>query len=543
MAKFDRTRLGGVALSACLLAAGCAPSLEGNEPREPKKDVPQAFSADGTNEGQSLAQQKWREFFGSSELRSLIEAALRNNQELNIRLQEIIIAQTEIDARKGDYLPKVDAYAGAGVEKVGRYTRHGQVDESLGLDEHMGDFGFGLRGSWEVDVWGKLRNAAKSAQLRYLSSVEGRNFVVTQLVAEIARSYYELVALDRELEVVERNIAIQTDALEVMKIQKAAARVTQLAVQRFEAEVTKNRSRLFELKQERVLAENRINFLVGRFPQPVARNAAAFDEPIPASLHTGLPSKLLENRPDVRQAELALEAAKLDVKSAKAAFYPSLSIDAGVGYNSFNIEHLVTTPESLIYNAAGGLTAPLLNRAAITAQYRSANARQVQAVYEYERAILQAFTDVVNQVSVLDNLRKAYDLQKDQVRLLTDAVDVSNTLFQTARADYMEVLLTRRDSLDAELELVRTKKQQLVALVNLYQALGGGWLSYAKEGPPKDQGGGAPAQPTERKSADAKPTETAPSAQPTEAKPTETAPAAQPAETTPADAKPPAPHP
>jgi len=422
-----------------------------------------------------------------------VDTALKNNQELNIRLQEIIIAHAEVSARKGEYLPKLSAGVGAGVEKVGRSTRNGTVDEAFGLPENMGDFSFGLMGSWEIDVWKKLRNSANAANYRFLASVEGRNFMVTQLVAEIARSYYELTALDNQLDVLKRNIAIQTDALEVVKLEKMAARVTELAVQRFEAEVFKNRSRLYDLEQQRIEAENRINFLVGRFPQPVQRDSAKFKEPLPQVLQTGVPSELLENRPDVKQAELDLEAAKLDVKAAKAGFYPSLKIDAGVGYNSFNLDHIVTTPESLIYNVAGNLTAPLLNRAAIKAQYRSANARQLQAVFSYERTILQAFTDVANQIAKIDNLKKGYDLQAQQVDKLTHATEISVILFTSARADYMEVLLTRRDSLDAELELIETKKQQLQTMVNMYQALGGGWRATGQAKPgTKEQPSAAP---------------------------------------------------
>jgi NodT family efflux transporter outer membrane factor (OMF) lipoprotein len=467
-----------VVLSLGLLGVACAPSLGNNAPREPKKEVPKDFGAPpgaSSSEGASLAAQKWKEFFPSAELRSLIEGALKNNQELNIRLQEIIIAQNEVSARQGEYLPKVSAAAGAGIDRPGKYTRNGATDEHLGLPNPMGNFGFGLMGSWEVDVWQKLRNAAKAADLRYRASIEARNFLLTQLVAEIARSYYELVALDRLLEVLNSNIAIQTDALEVVKTQKEAAKVTELAVQRFEAEVLKNKSRLYALEQQRVLAENRINFLVGRYPQRVARSAANFEAPLPASVQTGLPSKLLENRPDVRQAELELEASKLDVASAKVAFYPSLTIDAGVGYESFNVEHLIDTPDSLVLGAAGKLVAPLLNRKAIEAQYKNAGARQIQAVYQYERTLLQAFTDVRNQLATLENLRHAYELQSEQVEKLKSAVDVSGVLFQSARADYMEVLLTRRDSLEAEMDLIETKKQQLLALVNVYQALGGGW--------------------------------------------------------------------
>jgi NodT family efflux transporter outer membrane factor (OMF) lipoprotein len=303
--------------------------------------------------------------------------------------------------------------------------------------------------------------------------------MLTQLVAEIARSYYELIAVDNEIEIVQANIEIQTQALEIVRLQKQAARVTELAVQRFEAEVLKNRSRLYDLQQDRVQLENRINFLVGRYPQPVARNPATFNDPLPATVQAGMPSQLLENRPDVRRAELELEAAKLDVKSAKAAFYPSLTLDAAVGYQAFNAAHLVSTPENVLFGLAGGLTMPLLNRKGITAAYRSANARQIQAVVNYEKTLLQAYTDVANQLAMIQNLNKAYELQHQQVDTLVRAVDVSNTLFTSARADYMEVLLTRRDSLEAQLELIETKKRQFQALVNIYQALGGGWKKAA----------------------------------------------------------------
>src|SRR5690606_3486667 len=155
-------------------------------------------------------------------------------------------------------------------------------------------------------------------------------------------------------------------------------------------------------------------------------------------------------RPDVRRAELELEAAKLDVKAARAAFYPSPSIDAEVGYRAFNAEHLVSTPASLVVGLAGKLPAPLLHRKAIEAQYRSANARQIQAVFAYEQTLLQAFTDVANQLAATENLRRSYELQAQQVDTLHRSVEISNVLFQSARADYMEVLMTRRDALEAE---------------------------------------------------------------------------------------------
>lgn len=468
---------GAAVVALCVLATGCIPTLVENPSRDVSRAVPDSFRRDeaATPAEPGVARRRWSEFFTSAELRGLIELALANNQELNVQVQEIVIAANEVSARRGEYLPKLGAGLGTGVEKVGGFTSQGRADAANGVPEHLGNFGFGLNASWEIDVWGRLRNAASSAKARYLASIEGRNFMVTQLVAELARSYYELIALDAQLEVLERNIQLQADALEVVRMEKQAARVTELAVQRFEAEVLKNRSRLFDLRQERVQAENRINFLVGRFPQPVARDAAQLTAPLPAMLQSGVPSELLEHRPDLRRAELELQAAKLDVDVARARFFPSLSIDARVGYQSFNLAHLVDTPLSIFYALAGNVMAPLLNRAGIEAEYRSANARQLQAVFNYERTLLQAFTDVANQLVEFENLQKGYALQAQQVATLGRSVEVSNVLFQSARADYMEVLLTRRDSLDAQLELIETRKRVLQSMVKLYQALGGGW--------------------------------------------------------------------
>lgn len=475
----DASMRSSLRLIACvlLLAVGCAPSLKDNPPRAVNKAVPENFGTSATlapSEG-NTGHKKWADFFSEPELKALIETALKNNQELNIRLQEIVIAQNEVRARRGEYSPKLSAGVGAGVEKVGGRTSQGVSDEAHGLPENLGNFTFGLNASWEIDIWKRLRNSTQAANYRYLSSIEGKNFMVTALVAELANSYYELLALDNQLEVLDKNIEIQSSALEIVKLEKEAARVTELAVQRFEAELFKNKSRRFDLEQQRVQAENRINFLVGRFPQPVARNAAKFNDQLPGPVHAGIPADMLDNRPDLRQAARDLQAAELDAKVAKAGFYPALSIEAGVGYESFNVKHLVATPEALLYNLAGNLTAPLLNRNAIAAQYRSANARQLQAVFNYERTLLQAFTDVANQLARIKNLQGGYELQARQVTKLTEAIEVSNILFQSARADYMEVLLTRRDALDAQMELIETKKHQLQAVVDVYQALGGGW--------------------------------------------------------------------
>ena len=464
------------------LVPGCVPSLQHNQARDPRLDLPGRFSPPAGLASShepvgpsNLARATYTEFFADPALRALIQEAMDHNQDLNIGLQDIILARTEAGRSRGAVLPQVDAKAGVGLEKVGRYTSQGVSDEAHRVAGNLGDLGFGLVASWEVDIWRRLRDARDAADVRYLASIESRNFMVTQVIAEVARAYYDMVATDRQLELLRGNLDLQASALAMISLEKQAARVTELAVQRFEAEVFRNRSRLYALKQERVQAENRINFLLGRVARPLAAATDSLGAHLPDLPQAGLPFDLLANRPDVRQAELTMAASKLDVSAARAAFYPALRVGAGAGFRAFNPKHLLLTPASLVYDITGNLVAPLLNRAAIIADYQGANARQIEAVLGYEKAVLQAFTEVANQLAMLDNLRQFYELKAAQVATLQRAVDASTMLFQSARADYMEVLLTRRDYLDAHMELVEGQKQRYQALVGLYQALGGGW--------------------------------------------------------------------
>lgn len=449
------------------------------EMKDENRALPKSYGndIDSTN----AANIQWRQYFNDPYLIALIDSALYNNQELNIILNEMEIAQNEVMARKGEYLPSVDIKAGAGVDKTPRYTPLGaneattEIEPGREMPDPVPDLMLGAFASWELDIWSKLRNAKKSAALRYLATTEGKNFMVTHLVAEIANSYYELLALDNQLEILQKNIDLQTNALEIVKMQKKSARVTELAVRRFEAQVLKTKSLQYAVRQHIVEVENRLNFLIGRFPRHINRDFTMFNEMPIDSLATGVPSQLLANRPDIRQAEYELAASRLDVKVARARFYPSLSITAGVGLQAFDPAYLIKTPESILYSLAGDIASPLINRKAIKAAYFNANAKQVQAVYSYEQAILKAYIEVYNQLSNIDNLKKSYDLRKKQVRALTESIDISNDLFRSARADYMEVLLTQRDALESKFELIETKKQQLNAKVNMYQALGGGW--------------------------------------------------------------------
>ena len=429
----------------------------------------------------TTARVQWKQFFTDPNLQALIGTALQNNQELNITLQELEIARNEIRARQGEYLPFVSLGARADVAKVGKYTLQGATEENIDIKEGrrtpdpLTNFEVGAFATWEVDIWHKLRNAKKAATIRYLATVEGKNFMVTNLISEIANSYYELLAFDNQLEIVKQNIGIQSNALELVKLQKESARTTELAVKRFEAQVQHTKSLQFQLQQSIIETENKLNFLAGRYPQPVVRNDQSFNGLLPAVVQAGLPAQLLGNRPDIRQAEQQLVAAKIDVQVARANFYPSLRLDGAVGLAAFNPTLLVSTPQSMLFALAGDFAAPLFNRNGIKVAYLNANALQTQAVYRYEKTVLNAYIEVANQVSNISNLEKSYEAKAKEVDALNQSVDISNSLFRSARAEYTEVLFTQRDALESKFDLIETRMQQLNASVNAYRALGGGW--------------------------------------------------------------------
>ncbi|UEG49728.1 TolC family protein [Ferruginibacter lapsinanis] len=461
----------------CLVQIGCkVPAIVENKA---KPTVPLSYG-NSTDTANSAAIQ-WRTFFADKDLETLIDTALKNNKELLITLQEIEIARNDIRVKKGQLLPSVIGGGGIGVEKVGRYTSQGAGDASTEIKpgtevpDWLPDYKVGAYATWEIDIWKKLRTEKKAAVTRYLSTVEGKNFLITNLIAEIANDYYELLALDNQLEIVKQTITLQQNALEVVKVQKDAGRETSLAVKKFEAEVLNSQSREFDIQQKIKETENEINFLLGRYPQPVVRNTTAFFNAVPQQVQTGIPSQLLQQRPDIKQAELDLAAAKLDVKVARAEFYPSFGISSSIGFNAFKPSYLVKFPESLLASLAGDVAGPLINKNAIKAEFDNANARQTQALYNYEKTILNACIEVSTELSNLSNLEKTYQLKSKEVNALTASIDISNDLFKSARANYFEVLMTQRDAVESKLELIETKLHQFNAVTNLYRSLGGGW--------------------------------------------------------------------
>lgn len=444
------------------------------------EDLPTAFNTTGVDTFNS-AQLSWKAYFKDPNLMDLIDSTLIHNQELNILQQEIAVSGYEIRVKKGEYLPHVNFGAGAGVDKKARYTNIGameaQTEMSPGkeMPDPLSDLSLGAYASWELDIWHKLHNAKYAAVNRYLATVEGKHFMQTQLIAEVANHYYELIALDQQLNVVKQNIAIQNNALEIVRLQKLATRVTELAVKKFEAEVYKTQSLQYEIEQKIALTENSLNFLLGRYPQRITRTQAAIMDLLPQQLGVGVPTALLSNRPDIMRAEYALKAADLDVKVAKAKFYPAIGLSAGVGLQGFNPTHLIKAPESILYNIAGDLVAPLINKNGIKADYLSANAKQIQAVYEYEKTVLNAYVEVNNELQKISNLKSNIELKSKQVAALNQSILIVNDLFTATRADYMEVLMTQRDALESKFDLIESQQNLMKSCISIYKSLGGGW--------------------------------------------------------------------
>jgi NodT family efflux transporter outer membrane factor (OMF) lipoprotein len=466
-----------ITCSVLLILPSCA--IPGLREAEPAPDLPATFNGKTTPD--NVARLGIKDFFSDPLLLCLIDQALASNRELMILNEEVQIASNEIRARQGAYLPFVNFRSEAGLEKQSVYTPLGAAEKDLEYRDFKHfpnpnkNFLLGLNFIWELDIWRELRNARDAAQQRYLAAIEHRNYFVTRLVAEIAENYYRLMALDQRLATLDKVIQLQEQSLKLAIARKEAGRGTELAVQRFQAEVRKNQSEKLIVNQEIVEVENRINFLVNRFPQAVERATTGFYDLNIIALSVGVPAQLLQNRADIRQADRDLEAAGLDVLVARAHFFPKLDITANVGYQAFNPKYLFN-PDALFYDAAGGLVAPLLNKKAIQAEYMSANARQLQAVYNYQRVILNAFTEVINRVTKVDNYSKSIEIKQQQLQSLEASVDSATKLFQAARAEYVEVLLAQRDLMDARTVLIETKREQLAAIVNAYQALGGGGL-------------------------------------------------------------------
>ncbi len=465
-----------------LLGVSCKPIQEAGNTKPPLS-MPESFSE--KNDSANLAEVKWQTFFEDGNLKALIETGLKNNLDLLKLSQKMEAANANFKFNKNMLLPTADAFVNAGQTKFGKYTMDGvgnfdtnfspNIEENQKMKVHLPNFHVGLQTSWEIDIWGKLSNKKRSAYAKFLASKEGKNLLLTNLIAEIAITYYELLALDNELNIIQETNVLLQNALDLITLQKQAGEANALAVEQFEAQLLNSKTLETEIKQLLTECENKLNFLMGRFPQPIQRDRNALVKPGSWKKNTGIPSQLLKNRPDIRNAEFELIASKANVKAAKAAFYPSLTLNGHIGFQSFNAALWILYPQSLAYNILGGLAAPLLNRNQIKAAYKISKTEQAEAIFQYQQAIINGFVEVNNQLAAINNMDKALEYKSKEAEILTRSIETSTSLFRSGRANYLEVLMAQKNALNAKLELVNVKQKQLNAFVNMYKALGGGW--------------------------------------------------------------------
>ena len=443
-------------------------------------NLPEFFTS-GMPVDSSSAKVNWREYFADDYLVALIDSALQNNQDLKIALQQIEMARSGALASSAALKPRVSFAPTAALRRFGLYTMDGAGNITTDIlpnkivPIHLPDFLVGFQASWEIDLYKKLSNTHKSALTKVMASNEAKNYVVTNMVNEIASVYYELKALDAELAIIDEYTLIQENAVELIRIQKDAAAANELAVKQFEAQLYKLQEMKFGLQQGIIEQENTINYLMGRLPQPIARSTISIDSVKLKTASVGIPAQLLLNRPDLRQVELELQASRLDVQVARTAFLPSLNIGSVLGTQAFRPDLLITKPQSLVYGLVGGLAAPLINKRAIQADFDFANANQLAMLGTYNKQIISAYIEVYNVLMLQRNLVQSHAIKSKESAVLVESIDISDKLYRNNRATYLEVLAAQENALETRIELVQIKKAQLQSQMNLYKALGGGW--------------------------------------------------------------------
>lgn len=417
---------------------------------------------------------RWQDFFNDPHLADLISIALENNLDLLTAVQRVEMARADYVTRKGALLPSLSLVASANVGDVSQ-NMVGNADQSQRMNNLQQEYFVGLQSSWEADAWGKLKSQKKASYARFLASEKGKHLVTTSLVAEIARLYYELLAVDNELEIIRKNIDFQQTAVDIINVQKVGGRATELAVQQSTAQLLNTRALENEKLQRIVELETEINLLMGRYPQPIVREKDISELTLPQAVREGVPSALLLNRPDIQQAELALMAAKADLQAARAAFLPTLSISPYAGFNALTTSALFQSPESLTAGVLGSITAPLFNKNRIRSEFNYSVAKRSEAYYAYQKSIIRGFGEVVTSIKSIGNLQATYALKEEEVAVWLNAVESSNVLFTSGYATYLEVITAQKRVLESELELANIKKEIFHSMISLYKALGGGW--------------------------------------------------------------------
>lgn len=419
-------------------------------------------NSDTTN----LSNMPWQELFTDPLLNTYIIEGLENNPDLLIAVQRVTEAEAYFSQSKAALFPSVNAKA------TGNYTRNPK-SQTPDRPLETSSYQLGLEAGWEVDLWGKLSSAKRAAYANMLATDAGRKALQTRLISNIATAYYNLSALDTKLSITRQTVKNDIDLVETLKVLKESGRVTSAAIvqseaARYAAEVT-----IPDLEQQIRETQNALCLLLGRNPEEIQRNplSATIDS---SMLKTGVPAQLLDNRPDVMQAEYDVMSAFEMTNSARAYFYPALTLTASTGFVSGTLDNLLD-PTAFAANVIGGLTAPIFNKKANVTRLKVSKAQQEEALLNLRYMLLNAGQEVNNALGMFDTADRKITLRQQQITALEKSLDYTRELLNYGSVSYIEVLIAQQSLLVAQLNNVNDHLQQLNAVVALYRALGGGW--------------------------------------------------------------------
>jgi multidrug efflux system outer membrane protein len=460
------------AILTLVVLGSCKVSQDISTPQAP---LPASYRDAGNTGTASIADIQWQEFFTDPALRKLINRAIGNNYDMQVALKNFETARLVLEQSSLGHVPEASLQAGASISRPSDNSMNGlSLKQSLGKP-HVEDYSAGVVVSWEADIWGKIKNQKAGALAAYLQSTEARKAIQTRLVASVAKGYYNLLMLDAQLAIANKNLLLNDSTLRIIQLQFQAGQVTALGVQQAEAQRLVAVQLVPLLQQDIAVQENALSILTGILPEAIQRTKTITSVAFTDMVSAGVPSSLLANRPDIKSYELAIDIANANTGIAKANMYPSLTITAAGGINSFKTSNWFNIPASLFGAAAGGITQPLFQRKQLRTQYELAKVQREKAVIQFRQSVLMAVGEVSDALIQTQKLKEQETIATTRVNTLQQAIHNADLLFRTGMATYLEVITAQSNILQGELDLAVLKKDQLNAVVELYRALGGGW--------------------------------------------------------------------
>jgi len=462
------------ALTVLLIAGAAAGCTVGPDYKRPIVTVPDAYRGAAAPESaaadpSSIGDQAWWDVFQDDQLRALIRTALQQNLDLRIAATRILEAQAQLGITRADQFPTVDAGAGASRNRAARTVA------PVARDPYQNsDFQLTAAASWEIDFWGKYRRATEAARASLLASEWGRRAVATSLVGQVASAYFELRAFDLQLDIATRTLASRRESLRLTEVTARGGATSLVDVRQAEQLVFNAAATISDLERQIAQQENFISILLGRNPSDVPRGASLEQQVHVPEVPVGLPSALLERRPDIREAEQLLIAANANIGVAKAAYFPQISLTASGGLQSAALSDLFTKPAGLWFIGAG-LTQPIFNAGRTRSRVALSKAQQEEAVLAYQQAIQRSLREVSD---ALVGYRKGRDFREQQQllnRAAADARRLADIRYRGGATSYLEVLDSDTRMFSAEIGVTQAELSELLSLVQVYRALGGGW--------------------------------------------------------------------